>query len=100
MVIGFRFRPAVAAGWLGVPATRIVGERLDPQELWGAQGRRIAGSIRSRKSLAELIQSLEDVVAEAAPDHDTTDAAMRASERQSHGTSGVPGGGPARIRSP
>jgi AraC-like DNA-binding protein len=78
MVIGFRFRPAVAAGWLGVPATRIVGERLDLQELWGAKGRRIADSVRSRNSLAQLVQSLEDLVAQAAPDHDTTDAAMLA----------------------
>ncbi len=77
-VIGFRFRSASASGWLGVPATKIVGERLDLQELWGARGRRIAGSIRGRNSLAELVQSLENLVAAAAPDHDTTDAAMRA----------------------
>ncbi len=48
------------------------------QELWGAHGRRIAGSVRSRNSLAELVQSLEGLVAEAAPDNDTTDAAMQA----------------------
>ena len=75
-VIGFRFRPAVAAGWLGVPATDIVGERLDLDDLWGPRARRIAGSIRRRESLPELVQSLEDLVAEAAPDHETTDAAM------------------------
>ena len=34
-VIGFRFQPAAAAAWLGVPANEILGERLYLQELSG-----------------------------------------------------------------
>ena len=44
-VIGFRFRPAAAAAWLGVPAIEILGERSPLAWLWGAKAGRLAGKV-------------------------------------------------------
>ncbi|RUU06147.1 AraC family transcriptional regulator, partial [Mesorhizobium sp. USDA-HM6] len=39
VIVGFRFRPGAAAGWLRVPVGEIVGGRLDLGELWGTRAR-------------------------------------------------------------
>jgi AraC-like DNA-binding protein len=66
-VIGFRFRPAVAAAWLEVPAREILGERLSLGRLWGGSATRLAGKIRACPDLAELIVRLEEALAGYAP---------------------------------
>ncbi|WP_245268939.1 AraC family transcriptional regulator [Mesorhizobium loti] len=75
-IIGFRFRPGAAADWLGVPANRIVGERLDLCEFWGARARHLAGRIRATPDLAGLVEQLEKAVAAQAQDRHAPDAAM------------------------
>lgn len=78
VVIGFRFRPAAAARWLGVPASEIVGRRLALDELWGSRAQRLSERVRNREDITELIGSLEAAIARCAPDQMRIDAAMRA----------------------
>jgi AraC-like DNA-binding protein len=63
-VVGFRFQPAAAAAWLGVPANQILGQRLSLQELWGPRARGLAGKVRENQNIAELIAALESVIAD------------------------------------
>src|SRR3954467_7406528 len=39
---GFRFRPAAAAAWLGLPASETVDRRIPLEVFWGADARRVA----------------------------------------------------------
>ncbi|WP_322418617.1 AraC family transcriptional regulator [Mesorhizobium huakuii] len=75
-IVGFRFRPGAAAGWLGVPANRIVGERLDLGELWGTQARHLAGRIQATPDLTKLVGQLEEAIGAYMQDHRAPDAAM------------------------
>jgi len=75
-IVGFRFRPGAAAGWLGVPANRIVGERLDLGELWGASACHLSGRIQATPDLAKLVGQLEEAIGAHTQDHRAPDAAM------------------------
>lgn len=70
-VIGFRFHPAAAAAWLGVPLVELVGQRLSLDDLWGVRARRLASRVRTNDNLEGLTRSLEEVVAEEMPSHET-----------------------------
>lgn len=80
VVIGFRFRPAAAAAWLGVPLVELVGQRLPLDDLWGSRGRRLAGRVRIDGSPEDQTGSLEEVVAEEMASRET-DAPMQAAYR-------------------
>jgi AraC-like DNA-binding protein len=72
-VIGFRFRPGAAAGWLGVPANEIVGGRFALEELWGTRGRELSDRIKVAPDLADTVRQLEETIGlhtqeRAAPD--------------------------------
>jgi len=75
-IVGFRFRPGAAAGWLGVPANRIVGERLDLSELWGASACHLSGRIQATPDLAKLVGQLEEAIGAHTQDHRAPDAAV------------------------
>ncbi|WP_245317992.1 MULTISPECIES: AraC family transcriptional regulator [unclassified Mesorhizobium] len=75
-IVGFRFRPGAAAGWLGVPANQIVGERLDLTDLWGARARHLAGGVRAMPDLAGMVGQLEKAIGAYTQDHRAPDAAM------------------------
>lgn len=79
-VIGFRFQPAAAATWLGVPATELLGERLAIDTVLGRKGRQLDANIRPQSDLAELIASIEKSIANGAHGH-SGDYAMRAAFR-------------------
>jgi hypothetical protein len=64
VVIGFRFHPAAAAGWLGVPLMELVSQRLSLDDLWGARARRLASRVRISNSVEDMACSIEEVVAE------------------------------------
>lgn len=66
-VIGFRFRPAAASAWLGVPASEIVEGRPALDDLWGAQARRLADDVRGHRDIAGLVGALEYAIARHAP---------------------------------
>lgn len=63
IVVGFRFRPAAAAAWFGVPLTELVGQRVALDDLWGARARRLASRVRVRGDIAGLVSALEEAVA-------------------------------------
>jgi AraC-like DNA-binding protein len=77
-VIGFRFRPAVAAAWLGVPASEILGQRPPLTELWGAKAGRLAGNIPGGSDVGELTGRLATILAQQTPGPRTGDRAMQA----------------------
>lgn len=76
-VIGFRFQPAAAAAWLGVPAAELLGQRLSIETLLGRKGRLLGADIQNQTDLDELIQSIEKSIADHAH-HDAADHTMRA----------------------
>jgi AraC-like DNA-binding protein len=78
IVVGFRFQPAAAAAWLGVPANQILGQRLSLQELWGPRAREMAGKVRDNQNVAELSAALESVIADFPGKNAPTDEPMRA----------------------
>ncbi|QND59562.1 MULTISPECIES: helix-turn-helix domain-containing protein [Mesorhizobium] len=75
-IVGFRFRPGAAAGWLGVPANQLVGERLDLSELWGTRASHLAGRVQATPDLAKLVGQLEKAIGAYAQDHHAPDAGM------------------------
>lgn len=78
VVIGFRFRPGVAAAWLRTPASEILGQRVRLDDLWGAKARHLANSVRDAQGIADRIISLESVLARCLPEHPPVDRAIAA----------------------
>jgi AraC-like DNA-binding protein len=64
VVIGFRFHPAAAAAWLGMPLVELVGQRLPLEDLWGKRARRLASRVRVQDDVEGLLFALEAAVAE------------------------------------
>lgn len=64
VVIGFRFHPAVAETWLGVPVVEVVDQRLPLEDLWGKRARQLASRVHASDDLGTLLTSLEHVVAQ------------------------------------
>jgi AraC-like DNA-binding protein len=64
VVIGFRFHPAAAAAWLGVPIGELVGQRLLLEALWGKRAQGLANRVRVQEDLQGLLSSLEEAMAE------------------------------------
>jgi AraC-like DNA-binding protein len=58
-VVGFRFRPARAAAWLGLPASELVNRRIPLEEVWGLEARRLAERADEARDLAALVHALE-----------------------------------------
>jgi AraC-like DNA-binding protein len=75
-VIGFRFRPAAAAAWLGVPASELVGQRLALKDIWGSKARSLADKIWKLRGDGDLISGLEIALADCVTDR-PIDATMR-----------------------
>ncbi|WP_373046727.1 helix-turn-helix domain-containing protein [Vulgatibacter sp.] len=75
-VVGFRFRPAAASAWLGLPASELVGMRLPLETLWGRRARRLGAAPRcGADPVAALARALAN---ERADDPAPGDPAMRA----------------------
>jgi hypothetical protein len=64
IVIGFRFHPAAASAWLGLPLVELTGQRLPLEDLWGKRARRLASRIHVSNSLQDLLSSLDAALAE------------------------------------
>lgn len=78
MVIGFRFQPAAAAAFFGVPAAELASQRIALDDVWGSRARRLADNVRPQQGLANLIETIETSIAENAPERSSSDASMRA----------------------
>lgn len=66
-VVGFRFLPARAAAWLGLPASDLVNRRLPLEEVWGLEARRLAEAANEAGDLAALMHALEAAAARRRP---------------------------------
>lgn len=80
VVIGFRFHPAAAAAWLGIPLVELVSQRLSLDDIRGARARYLASRVRVDDDVDDLICSIEKVVAEEMTSHET-DGVMQAAYR-------------------
>lgn len=76
VIVGFRFRPGAAAGWLGVPASEIVGGRLDLQDLWGTRARELSDRIKAATDLPAMLRQLEETVGMRTEGRDALDPQM------------------------
>lgn len=63
IVVGFRFHPAAAAAWLGVPLGEIAGQRIPLDDLWGVRARRLADRVHAHDDVEGLVSALEEAVA-------------------------------------
>lgn len=70
-VVGFRFHPGAAHGWLGLPVCEITSRRVSLEELWGAKARRLAEHIGGA-------EDIEHVLIRYRPEQGRGDAVMRA----------------------
>jgi AraC-like DNA-binding protein len=77
-VIGFRFRPAAAAAWLGVPASEVLNQRVALEDLWGPKARRMAEEVLTAREPEALMAALENAVARRAPPAGSRPGDMRA----------------------
>jgi AraC-like DNA-binding protein len=66
-VVGFRFRPARAAAWLGVPASELVNRRVPLEEFWGFEACRLAERANKTSNIATLVRVLETASARRRP---------------------------------
>lgn len=76
VIVGFRFRPGAAAGWLGVPAAEIVGGRLNLRELWGTRARELSDRIKAAPDPAGMVRQLENVIGSHTEGRDALDPLM------------------------
>lgn len=76
-VIGFRFRPASAAAWLGVPASEILNARLPLEDLLGSKVLHLTKKIGEAHDLATLVEALESGLAKLGPSVSSGDITMR-----------------------
>jgi AraC-like DNA-binding protein len=58
-VIGFRFLPARASRWLGLPMSEIVDRRVPLEDLWGAEARRLADGAGEAGAPSQIVRRLE-----------------------------------------
>ncbi|WP_192256386.1 helix-turn-helix domain-containing protein [Mesorhizobium silamurunense] len=76
VIVGFRFRPGAAAGWLDVPACEIVGGRLDLGDIWGTRSRELSDRIKSAPDLTAMVRQLEETVGMHTEGRDALDPLM------------------------
>ncbi len=66
-VVGFRFRPAAAAAWLGLPASETVDRRIPLEEFWGADARRVAETAGEARDIGARVRAIESALTRRAP---------------------------------
>jgi hypothetical protein len=76
LIVGLRFRPGAAAGWLGVPAGEIVGGRLELGDLWGTRARALSSRIKAMSDVAGMVRQLEETVGMHTQGRDAFDPLM------------------------
>lgn len=66
-VIGFRFRPGMAAEWLGVSLDEVVDQRVTLDDLWGGRSRLLEHPVQDEPNIAAAIATIQRVVANVDP---------------------------------
>jgi AraC-like DNA-binding protein len=77
-VVGFRFRPAAAAAWLGVSASEVLNQRVALEDVWGTKARRMAEEVEAPREPEALMAALENAVARRTPSVSSRPSDMRA----------------------
>ena len=62
-IIGFRFRPAAAATWLGAPVSEFLNQRVWLEDTWRAKARRMADGLERPREPEALMTALEAALA-------------------------------------
>lgn len=69
-VLGLRFQPGAARGWLGVPLSELVGRRVGLDDLWGnRQADRVAQRLQDAATPGAQLHALQDALASEARAH-------------------------------
>lgn len=69
-VLGLRFQPGAARGWLGVPLSELVGRRVELGALWGdGRAGRVARRVREAATPEAQMLALQQALAGEAPRH-------------------------------
>lgn len=76
-VVGLRFRPAVAAAWLRVPAAELLNRRVPLAEVAPAAARRLAGLVGDRRDPAAVARVLQEGLARELAEAPAGPAALR-----------------------
>lgn len=66
-VIGFRFRPGMAAEWLGVSLDEVVDQRVTLDDLWGSRSGLLEHPVQDEPNIAAAIATLQRVLANVDP---------------------------------
>lgn len=67
-VLGLRFQPGAARGWLGVPLSELVGCKVELEALWGGgRADRIVRRLRDATSPGIQLRTLQDALAQEVP---------------------------------
>ena len=66
IVLGIRFRPGAAAGWLGQPLKEIIGQEVPMAEFWGSTADRVAERIEAAPSTEAKLRVLQELLADKA----------------------------------
>ncbi len=66
-VVGFRFRPGMAAPWLGVPLNEVVSKRIALDDLWGSSAGLVERPVQDARGIEQALSILERRLATVVP---------------------------------
>jgi AraC-like DNA-binding protein len=76
-LLGLRFQPGTAVGWLGLPLSEIVGRQVDLGEVWGQRARDLSAMIADAATAADRLRVWQSQLLQLMPDQ-VPDLEMRA----------------------
>jgi hypothetical protein len=89
IAVGFTFRPGAASRWLAVPLSHISGQRISLDELWGRDGRSLAGYVNDAHDGVDAARRLAEGLArretDLRPSRTDVDAMSALLQQQSGG---------------
>jgi AraC-like DNA-binding protein len=77
-LLGLRFQPGAAAGWLGLPMSEIVGRRVNLSDLWGRTARDLSAMIEEAATTATRLRLWQSQLLQVMPNRAVPDREMRA----------------------
>jgi AraC-like DNA-binding protein len=94
-LLGLRFQPGAAVGWLGLPLSEIVGQQIDLGDVWGQRARDLSAMIEDAATAAERLRLWQSQLLQLVPNRGAPDREMRAVFDAMTGG----GAGPRKLRS-
>jgi AraC-like DNA-binding protein len=77
-IVGLRFRPGAAVNWLRLPMWELVNRRVELEDLWGNQARRLVDWVGEASTSRQIARRLELGLSRIATRIDPPDPKMRA----------------------